>query len=75
MDDRRDVLVSAATSAMRHPAAGAGTSLGHAAWLDLDEAGRLEVYTETLAQREIEAALESEGRSSTVLAVLARIGG
>jgi hypothetical protein len=46
---------------------------GHPAWHDLDPSGRELVYTTTRAMRELEAALDPEGLSSTARAVLARI--
>lgn len=45
----------------------------HPFWYDLDEEGRLEAFERTREQRELEAALDPEGYSSTVRAVLARL--
>lgn len=43
------------------------------AFYDLDEAGRREAYVRTLETRQLEAALDPAGLSSTGHAVLARI--
>jgi hypothetical protein len=45
----------------------------HPAWADLDEAGRREVYEATLHARALEAALDTEGLTTTGRAVFARI--
>ena len=45
----------------------------HPAWHDLDDAGRQRAYELSRALRKIEAALDPEGLSTTVRAVLARI--
>jgi len=47
----------------------------HPFWYDLDEEGRLEAFERTQEQRKLEAALDPEGQSSTVRAVLARLRG
>ncbi len=46
----------------------------HPAWHDLDAEGRARAFDRALALREVEAAVDPDGRSSTVRAVLARIG-
>jgi hypothetical protein len=45
------------------------------AWHDLDAAGRRAAFAQTLLQRQLEAAADPEGLSSTARAVLARIRG
>ena len=50
-----------------------GTVKSHPAWHDLDAAGRLEAFEETLKLRRVEAALDAEGLSTTVRALLARL--
>jgi hypothetical protein len=52
-----------------------GARLHAAAFYDLPEDDRLEVFEQTLKQRRIEAALQENGRSTTVLAVLRAIRG
>ena len=72
MDDReRDILIEAAAGAERSPVRGALPV--HPAWHDLDEAGREQAFEVARELREIEAALDDKGRSTTVKAVLARI--
>jgi hypothetical protein len=68
----RELLVAAATSAHRARDAD-GRPLAHPAWMDLDEAGRRAAFDETLALRELEAAADARGLSSTGRAVLGRI--
>ena len=45
----------------------------HPAWHDLGEAARLRAHDRARALREVEAALDPEGLSTTARAVLARI--
>jgi hypothetical protein len=47
----------------------------HPGWHDLDDSGREEAYRETVAARQMEAALDREGLSTTARAVLAVIVG
>ena len=68
----RDALVEQALSAWR-PSGRDGGVRGHPAWHDLDPAGRQEVYQQTLRLRQLEAALDPQGLSTTAQAVLARI--
>jgi hypothetical protein len=53
----------------------AGEVQAHRAFYDLDEAGRRQAYERSLVLRPIEAALDPEGFSSTVRAVLGQISG
>lgn len=70
----REALIEAGTTAWR-PRDPRGRLRFHPAWHDLDEAGRRQLYEETLLQRTLEAALDPGGLSSTARAVLARIRG
>jgi hypothetical protein len=67
-------LIEEATTAWR-PRTPHGQILDHPAWADLDAAGRLKVFEETLVMRTIEAALDPDGYSTTVRAVAAMISG
>lgn len=69
----RETLIEAVTSAYRSRDAITGELRGHAAWHDLDAAGRVEAYAKTIAMRELEAALDPEQLSTTARLVLARI--
>lgn len=72
--DERDALIERVASAHRRR-----DSLGrihdHPGWHDLDEPGRLEAFERALELRRMEAALDSEGLSTTARAVLAMITG
>ena len=50
-----------------------GRVKSHPAWHDLGEAGRREAFEATALSRQVEAALDPQGRSTTVKAVLSRI--
>jgi hypothetical protein len=67
----REALVEEAAGAWRQ--AGRGEVRSHPAWADLDTPGRLEVYEITRVLRRLEAALDSDGLSTTARAVLARL--
>ncbi len=71
--EEREALIEAVTTAFRPRDALTGALRAHDAWHDLDAAGRAEAYEETLHARELEAALDPEGLSTTARAVLARI--
>ena len=71
--DERDILVEAATTAKR-PSDPSGELRFHPAFLDLDPAGREALFAATATQRRLEAAVAPTGLSSTVRAVLARLG-
>lgn len=70
----RDLMIEEATSAWR-PRTPDGSLLPHPAWADLSEADRQRAFDETVVTRRLERALDPEGRSSTVRAVLARLAG
>jgi hypothetical protein len=69
----RSALIEAVTTAFRPRDARTGSLRAHDAWHDLDEAGRAEAYVETLRARDLEAALDPEGLTTTARAVLARL--
>lgn len=50
-----------------------GAVRSHPAWHDLDEAGREAAFDATLELRRLEAALDPQGQSSTIRALLSRI--
>jgi hypothetical protein len=50
-----------------------GTIRSHQAWHDLDEAGRVAAFDATIVRRKLESALDPEGHSSTVRALLRRL--
>jgi hypothetical protein len=68
----REALIAAATTAFRARDA-EGRLLDDPAWRDLDEAGRLQAFDETVRLRALEAATDPRGLSATARAVLARI--
>jgi hypothetical protein len=51
-----------------------GVIKSHPAWHDLDAEGRRAAFDETLRQRALERAADRAGESSTIKAVLARLG-
>jgi hypothetical protein len=65
-------LVEAASTAWR-PRDSDGAARAHPAWHDLNAEGRARAHEAARASRVLEAALDPEGLSSTVRAVLARI--
>ncbi len=67
----RALLIEQAASAYR-PHAGDELTY-HAAWRDLDAAGRIAAYELARGLRAVEAALDPDGLSTTARAVLARI--
>jgi hypothetical protein len=70
--EEEEALVEAVSTAWR-PRGVDGTLRAHPAWHDLDAEGRTRAYEEARATRVIEAALDPEGYSTTVHAVLSRI--
>ena len=71
-DPERDALIESASTAWR-PRDPRGELRGHPAWHDLDPSGRELLFETTRMLRELEAALDPEGLSTTARAVLARI--
>ncbi len=69
----RELLIEEALSAHREPDPRGGMRPSPA-FFDLDDAGRTSVFEQALTQRKLEAALDPNGESTTVRAVLARIG-
>ena len=67
-----EALIEAAATAFRERGRDGGVRT-HPAWHDLDDEGRLRAFEAARANRVLEAALDSEGLSSTAKAVLARI--
>lgn len=51
-----------------------GAVKSHPAWHDLDETGRREAFEETARLRQLEAAMDPQGHSTTVKALLSRLG-
>ena len=71
-DPERNALIEAVTTAHRERVS--GQIIDSSAWHDLEDSERLEAYERTVIQRRLEAAVDPAGRSSTVRAVLARLG-
>lgn len=70
-DDRETLIEQVATAhRARDPL---GNIEAHRAFHDLDEAGREEAFEVAVKLREMEAAMDPEGLSTTARAVLARI--
>lgn len=72
MSKESDQLIEETLTAWR-PRAPDGGLRGHPAWHDLDPADRVKAYQETVRLRQLEAALDPDGLSSTGHAVLRRI--
>jgi hypothetical protein len=72
MTREEELLLEQVTGAHRERHAD-GTIRSHPAWHDLDDAGRQEAFEATVVLRKMEAALDAEGHSSTVRALLSRI--
>lgn len=71
-DADREALIEQVVSAHR-AADPRGELIASPAFFDLDEEDRARAFDETLLSRKLEAALDAEGRSTTVHAILARI--
>jgi hypothetical protein len=67
-----ELLLEQVTSAHRERQVD-GSVRSHPAWHDLDEAGRQEAFEATVELRKMEAALDGDGFSGTVRALLSRI--
>jgi hypothetical protein len=72
--DERDALIEAAAAAWR-PRDADGRVREHPGWHDLDATGREEAFEAARINRTLEAALDPDGMSSTVRAVLRRLRG
>ena len=70
---RDPVLVEAAATAHRGRT-GSGRILPSAAWRDLDPRQREDLFELQMESRRLERALDPEGVSATVRAVLSRLG-
>jgi hypothetical protein len=68
----RDTLIEQVAAAWR-PRDVDGALRPLPAWHDLDEPGRHEAFRAAVESRQLEAALDSDGLSTTAHAVLARI--
>ncbi len=71
-DEPKDLLIEAAASAFRERNSW-GRVLPSPAWMDLAPSDRETLFERQFGSRIIERALEPNGRSSTVRAVLARL--
>ena len=69
----REMLIEEATTAWR-PRTPDGIILEHPAWADLDSDSRGAVFDETVVARRLEKGMDDAGQSSTVRAVLGRLG-
>ncbi|MBP7148714.1 MAG: hypothetical protein KBD01_14365 [Acidobacteria bacterium] len=72
MNDDRELLLEAATSAFRERDS-FGRVLASPAWADLASADREELFDRQAAARQVEAAIDPDGLSATARAVLARV--
>jgi hypothetical protein len=72
-DRERQALIEEAASAWRPTDPLTGRARPHPAWLDLDEADRLAAFDAAGEQRRHESALDPDGCSATVRAVLRRL--
>jgi hypothetical protein len=68
-----EALIEAVAGA--HRPEGLRAVRAHPNWYDLDEAGRRRAFERALALRELEAALDPEGLSTTARAVLRKVRG
>jgi hypothetical protein len=73
MTREEELLVEQVVSAHRRRRAD-GSIQSHHAWHDLDADGRRAAFDETVRQRQLESAIDSNGLSTTARAVLERIG-
>jgi hypothetical protein len=74
MTREEELLLEQVTSAHRERGVD-GAIRFHPAWYDLDEATREAAFEATVELRKMEAAMDAEGMSSTVRALLGRIQG
>lgn len=69
-----ELLLEQVTSAHRERG-GDGAIRSHPAWHDLDDAGREAAFEATVELRRLEAALDAQGMSATVRALMRRLQG
>ena len=72
MTSEEELLLEQVTSAHRERHAD-GSVKSHPAWHDLDDDGKREAFEATVLVRKLEAALDAQGQSTTVRAVLQKI--
>ena len=72
MNDERDLLIESVTSAWRERDV-SGRAVPPPAWWDLAPDDRLLAFDAQVATRELERAIDSEGFSGTVRAVMDRL--
>lgn len=72
MTREEELLLEQVTSAHRERGVD-GTIRFHPAWHDLDDAGKRAAFEATLEARQLEAAIDAEGLSSTIRSILARM--
>jgi hypothetical protein len=72
MNDDDEILIEQVAGAHRPPSR--DELRYHPAWHDLGAEGRMKAYELSRALRKVEAAIDPEGLSTTVRAVLAKIG-
>lgn len=72
MTPEEQLLVEQVTSAHRERGAD-GSIREHRAWADLNDEGRQVAFEETVTLRELEAAMDPQGFSTTVRALLSRL--
>ncbi len=72
MTPQEHALLEQITSAHRERTVD-GAIVSHPAWHDLDRAGRVEAFEVTVKLRALERAMDENGQSTTVRALLARL--
>ena len=72
MTPEEELLLEQVTSAHRERHVD-GAIRSHPAWHDLDDAARTEAFEATVALRKLEAALDPQGHSTTIRALLRRL--
>ena len=72
MTPEETLLLEQVTSAHRERTVD-GVVKSHPAWHDLDRTGRVAAFEETLRLRKLEAALDENGMSTTVKALVSRL--
>lgn len=72
MTPEEQLLVEQVTSAHRERGVD-GSIRAHRAWADLNDEGRQVAFDETVTLRDLEAAMDPQGFSTTVRALLSRL--